>query len=51
MSPLKFSAKAVVAVFGVDYLREATPADIKRLLAINAYRGFPGMLDSIACMQ
>nr|XP_040246049.1 uncharacterized protein LOC120965001 [Aegilops tauschii subsp. strangulata] len=36
--------KAVVAVFGPEYLREPTAADTERLLAINAERGFPDML-------
>ncbi|XP_073367944.1 uncharacterized protein [Aegilops tauschii subsp. strangulata] len=39
--------KAVVTVFGPEYLREPTTADTERLLAINAKRGFPGMLGSI----
>ena len=43
--------KAVIAVFGPEYLRELTAEDTARLLAMNASRGFPGMLDSIDCMQ
>ena len=34
--------KAVIAVFGPEYLREPTAADTTRLLAINASRGLPG---------
>ena len=43
--------KAVVAVFGPEYLREPTAAATERLLAINVDRGFPGMLGSIYRMH
>ena len=42
--------KAVIVVFGPEYLREPTAQDTARLLAMNASRGFLGMLGSIDCM-
>ncbi|XP_020165756.1 uncharacterized protein [Aegilops tauschii subsp. strangulata] len=39
--------KAVIAVFDPEYLRGPTPKDTARLLAMNASRGFPGMLGRI----
>ena len=48
---LKRFVKAVVEVFGEEYLRAPNAQDISRLLAINNARGFPGMLGSIDCMH
>ena len=44
-------ARAVVEVFGPEYLREPNAQDTKKLLAIGEARGFPGMLRSIDCMH
>ena len=43
--------KAMIAVFGPEYLRESNGEDTARLLAMNASRGFPGTLVSIDCMH
>ncbi|XP_020262989.1 uncharacterized protein LOC109838970 [Asparagus officinalis] len=43
--------KAIVAIFGDEYLRSPTDEDTARLLAIGKQRGFPGMLGSIDYMH
>nr|XP_017256407.1 PREDICTED: putative nuclease HARBI1 [Daucus carota subsp. sativus] len=48
---LKRFVKAVVEIFGPEYLRRPNDADVARLLAENEERGFPGMLGSIDCMH
>ena len=42
--------KAVVAVFGPEFLREPNAADIERLLTINAERGFRHAWALIVCI-
>ena len=48
---LKKFVKAIIAVFGDEYLRSPNNNDIARLLEINNDRGFSGMLGSIDCMH
>uniref|UniRef100_A0A0D3D0J5 DDE Tnp4 domain-containing protein n=1 Tax=Brassica oleracea var. oleracea TaxID=109376 RepID=A0A0D3D0J5_BRAOL len=42
---------AIINVFGEEYLRRPTPADLQRLLHIGDLHGFPGMIGSIDCMH
>jgi hypothetical protein len=43
--------RAIILVFGEEYLREPNLEDTQRLLSINEKRGFPGMLGSIDCIH
>jgi hypothetical protein len=47
---VKFS-RAVVEVFGPEYLKEPNAHDTEKLLAIGEARGFSEMLRSIDCMH
>uniref|UniRef100_A0A0D3CJP9 DDE Tnp4 domain-containing protein n=1 Tax=Brassica oleracea var. oleracea TaxID=109376 RepID=A0A0D3CJP9_BRAOL len=39
----------IIYLFGDEYLRRPTPADIQRLLDVGEHRGFSGMIGSIDC--
>lgn len=43
--------EGIMYLFGDDYLRRPTPADLQRLLDIGEYRGFPRMIGNIDCMH
>lgn len=44
-------AKAVIEIYGPEYLRAPNEEDTDRLLAENEERGWPGMIGSIDCMH
>ena len=46
----KFSEE-IIYLFGDEYLRRPTPADLQRLLDIGEHHGFPGMIGSIDCIH
>ncbi|KAF5449965.1 hypothetical protein F2P56_012194 [Juglans regia] len=48
---MKKFVKAIVSIFGGEYLRSPNSSDIVRLLDAGQRRGFPGMLGSIDCMH
>jgi hypothetical protein len=48
---LKHFVKAIVDIFGDEYLRAPNAWDTARLMAMNSVRGFPGMLGYIDCMH
>ncbi|XP_074351568.1 uncharacterized protein LOC141690688 [Apium graveolens] len=48
---LRRFVKAIVEVFGAEYLRRPNPEDVSRILNENKRRDFPGMLGSIDCMH
>jgi len=41
----------IIYLFGDEYLRRPTPADLQRLFDIGEHRGFPGMIGSIDYMH
>uniref|UniRef100_A0A0D2ZXL7 Myb-like domain-containing protein n=1 Tax=Brassica oleracea var. oleracea TaxID=109376 RepID=A0A0D2ZXL7_BRAOL len=48
---VEYFVEGIINLFGDEYLRRPTPADLQRLLDIGEYRGFPGMIGSIDCMH
>ncbi|XP_018450842.2 uncharacterized protein LOC108822299 [Raphanus sativus] len=50
-SCLENFVEGIIQLFGDEYLRRPTPADLQRLLYIGEIRGFPGMIGSIDCMH
>ena len=48
---LKKFCQCVIEIYGETYLRAPNEADVERLMAFNAKRGFPGMLGSLDCMH
>ena len=50
-SCLENFVEGIIQLFGDEYLRSPSPADLQRLLDIGEYRGFPGMIGSIDCMH
>ncbi|CAN6879046.1 unnamed protein product [Brassica oleracea] len=49
-SCLEHFVDGIISLFGEEYLRRPTPADLQRLLDIGEYRGFRGMIGSIDYM-
>jgi Plant transposon protein len=43
--------RTVCEIFGVVYERQPTKDDLRRILKLNANRGFPGCVGSIDCQQ
>ncbi|XP_048623319.1 uncharacterized protein LOC111209293 [Brassica napus] len=48
---LEHFVEGIINLFGEEYLRRPTPADLQRLLDIGEHRGFFGMIGSIDCMH
>lgn len=41
----------IIKIYGSEYLRPPTPQEVRKLMAENASRGFPGMIGSVDCMH
>ena len=51
LESLRRFVRAIVQIFGHEYMRMPNEHDTARLLEIGERRGFPGMLGSIDCMH
>lgn len=51
LESLKEFCKCIISDFGCEYMREPTEGDLKRILSINAARGFTGCIGSIDCQH
>ncbi|XP_040361767.1 uncharacterized protein LOC121049193 [Rosa chinensis] len=51
IAALQHFTRGIVDLYSTKYLRAPTAADLRRLLAKAARRGFPGMIGSIDCMH
>src|SRR5690349_5045346 len=51
LDALQHFCSGIIDVYGEEYLRAPTREDLAKILAINAARGFPGMLGSLDCMH
>uniref|UniRef100_A0A0D3D5W6 DDE Tnp4 domain-containing protein n=1 Tax=Brassica oleracea var. oleracea TaxID=109376 RepID=A0A0D3D5W6_BRAOL len=49
LSCLQNFVEGIIYLFGDEYLRRPTPANLQRLLDIGEHRGFPRMIGSIDC--
>jgi hypothetical protein len=51
LKTLKEFVSTIITVFGDEYLRPPSPAELEHILSVNEARGFPGMIGSIDCMH
>lgn len=51
MLSFKNFVKDIVRMYGAEYLRSPNESDLRRILSINAARGFPGCLGSWDCQH
>ncbi|KAH9468260.1 hypothetical protein Pst134EA_033420 [Puccinia striiformis f. sp. tritici] len=51
MESLHHFCNSIIDLYDIEFRRRPNEEDIRRLTAINAKRGFPGMLGSLDCMH